>query len=121
MTLSWQEQLAQSISSVDQLYKYLDLDMHLNPEFKNLSQAGANQFKIKVPLAFAQRIEKGNPQDPLLLQVLAQPQEQLETPGYCTDPLAEKNQKFNPLPGLLHKYHGRVLLMLHGTCAIHCR
>jgi EF-P beta-lysylation protein EpmB len=26
-----------------------------------------------------------------------------------------------PVPGVLHKYHGRVLLVLTGACAIHCR
>jgi len=123
---TWQEQLSNCISSLDQLYAYLelspqDLGLDLNPDLKNLSTAAASQFKIKVPMAYAQRISKKNPQDPLLLQVLAQPQEQLETIGYCKDPLAETNTKFNPLPGLLHKYHGRVLIMLHGTCAIHCR
>ncbi len=121
---TWQEQLSNCINSLDQLYAYLELspenlDLDLNPALKDLSTAAASQFKIKIPMAFAQRIQKKNPKDPLLLQVLAQPAEQLETPGYEKDALSES--EFNPLPGLLHKYPGRVLIMLHGTCAIHCR
>ncbi len=122
MKPSWQEQLANSINSLDDLYAYLELNPQDFPELflnKNLSEEAALQFKIKVPLAYAQRITKKNPKDPLLLQVLAQPEEQLETLGYEKDALSES--EFNPLPGLLHKYHGRVLVMLHGTCAIHCR
>lgn len=119
---TWQEQLSSSIHSLEQLYAYLELTPQDFPALffnKNLSEKAAEHFKIKVPLAYAQRITKKNPQDPLLLQVLAQPAEQLETPGYTKDALSES--AFNPLPGLLHKYHGRVLIMLHGTCAIHCR
>ncbi len=41
------------------------------------------------------------------------------TPGYSADPLQEAN--FSPVKGLLHKYHGRVLVVLTGSCAIHCR
>ena len=35
------------------------------------------------------------------------------------DPLAELST--NPLKGLIHKYHGRVLLTLTGVCAVNCR
>ena len=39
--------------------------------------------------------------------------------GYDADPLQEATT--NPIPGLLHKYHGRVLIVLSGSCAINCR
>lgn len=110
MTLkTWQTQLSECISSISELCDYVGIS-RLNIE---------TPFKIKVPKAFADRIQKNNPEDPLLLQVLTQTQELEITEGFCADPLQEKS--FNPLPGLLHKYHGRVLVMLHGTCAIHCR
>ena len=40
-------------------------------------------------------------------------------PGYTDDPLEEMHS--TPLPGLIHKYHGRVLLIVSGGCAINCR
>jgi EF-P beta-lysylation protein EpmB len=64
-------------------------------------------------------IEKGNPLDPLLLQVLPVADELRITDGYSKD--AVDDQLFMPVPGLIHKYHGRVLLTLTGACAIHCR
>ncbi len=112
---TWQTQLAECITSLPELCEYLNISL-LDIE-KRLP--AAQLFSIKVPRSFADRIQKKNLQDPLLLQVLAKTEELKPTEGFCTDPLQEKNS--NPLPGLLHKYQGRVLIMLHGTCAIHCR
>ncbi len=43
--------------------------------------------------------------------------------GYEADPLAETAAVggVTPLPGLLHKYRGRALLLVTGACAVHCR
>ncbi len=81
--------------------------------------AGHQQFPIKVTRHYASRIKKGNPRDPLLLQVLPQVAESTTTPGYLKDPLSEKD--FQADKGILHKYHGRALLITTGSCAIHCR
>jgi EF-P beta-lysylation protein EpmB len=64
-------------------------------------------------------MQKGNPRDPLLLQVLATAAELLPAPGFSDDPLAERS--FNPVPGVVHKYPGRLLLTLTGSCPINCR
>lgn len=80
---------------------------------------GHKLFKTLVPQPFINLMEKGNPHDPLLLQVLPLGQESLTTPGFVTDPLQE--QAYNPLPGLIHKYQSRVLLTTSGACAINCR
>lgn len=76
-------------------------------------------FNTRVPRPFVAKIQKGNPNDPLLLQVLPQAAEFAQAKDFTLDPLAE--QQFNPLPGLLHKYSSRVLLTLRGACAINCR
>ncbi|MCF6808452.1 EF-P beta-lysylation protein EpmB [Thiotrichales bacterium 19S9-12] len=111
----WKKSLINSFSDVNTLIEYLKLDKNT----LNLSQAIQNQFKTIVPLAFAGRIEKNNPNDPLLKQVLTSSDEEISHKDYIHDPLAEK--KFNPIPGLLHKYQSRVLLIAHSACAIHCR
>lgn len=76
-------------------------------------------FPMRVPRGFIARMRKGDPGDPLLRQVLPLAVEQTSTLGYCEDPLAERAAE--RVPGLLHKYHGRVLLVVTGACAIHCR
>jgi EF-P beta-lysylation protein EpmB len=64
-------------------------------------------------------MQRGDPHDPLLLQVLPQAAELLATPGFSRDPLGEADA--NRHSGLLHKYEGRVLLIATQSCAIHCR
>lgn len=76
-------------------------------------------FATRVPRPFVEKMEYGNPNDPLLLQILPHADEFTEADGFTTDPLAE--QQYNPLPGLLHKYQSRVLLTLRGACAVNCR
>lgn len=112
---AWQTQLRDCITSVDALCAALQLD----PAQLPLQNKTLSQFPLRVPKAFAARMQPGNPQDPLLLQVLPQQAELEAHPGYTQDPLQEAAH--NPTPGLLHKYHGRVLLTLTGGCAIHCR
>jgi EF-P beta-lysylation protein EpmB len=112
---TWQIALSQAISDPQELLAELELD----PEFLTSAQAAAKLFPLTVPRGFVARMQKGNPDDPLLRQVLPLGAELIETPGFHNDPLQEA--KFNPVPGLLHKYSGRVLLTLVGTCAINCR
>ncbi|MDG2090783.1 MAG: EF-P beta-lysylation protein EpmB [Gammaproteobacteria bacterium] len=112
---SWQECLADLITDPNELLKILDL----KPEQLDLSMDVLREFPLRLPRSFANRMQVGNPYDPLLLQVLPQQQELKAFPGFVSDPLAE--QQFNPKPGVLHKYAGRVLLMPTSSCAIHCR
>ncbi len=81
--------------------------------------AAAASFPLRVPEAYLQRIKPGDPQDPLLLQVLPQAQELDRPAGYVTDPLGEGDA--NPHQGVIHKYRGRLLLIVSGGCAINCR
>ena len=63
-------------------------------------------------------MRKGDPRDPLLLQVLPQSRERLEVPGFGTDPLQETALARH---GVLQKYAGRVLLVATEACPVHCR
>ena len=113
---SWQDQLRTIITSADQL---LDM-LALNPADVGFSAQACMEFPLKVPLAFVQRMQPGNPRDPLLLQVLASQEELTASPGYQRDPVGETGST-NPQRGIIHKYHGRVLLIVSSGCAVHCR
>ncbi|CEG55773.1 EF-P beta-lysylation protein EpmB [Legionella fallonii] len=112
-SLSWQKILAQGFTSVSDLLHYLELPIAEG------SLLAEKKFPSRIPLGFAKRMHKGNPHDPLLLQVLALGEELEETEGYGPDPLTELDTI--PLKGLIHKYHGRVLLTITGVCAVNCR
>lgn len=112
----WQEQLRNTISSVEQLLPALQLEA----SDIGFSTEACRNFALKIPTAFVRRMEVGNPRDPLLLQVLASREELLDVPGYSSDPVGETGEA-NQQQGIIHKYRGRVLLIVSGGCAINCR
>lgn len=114
---AWQTAMANAVTNPAILLDLLELD----PALLEPAQKAAQLFGLRVPHSFIQRMEKGNPNDPLLLQVLPLHAELNNATGFISDPLQEQNKKYNILPGLLHKYHGRVLITLVGSCAINCR
>ncbi len=109
----WRRELAGALTRPAELLARLGL-----PEEPDNERA-ADLFALRVPQGFVSRMRRGDRRDPLLLQVLPDPQECLEADGFSTDPLAEAAAM--AAPGLLHKYPGRVLLTLTGACGIHCR
>lgn len=111
----WQQQMADAISDPAELLRLLNLPPQLLPA----ATAAAALFPLRVPRPYLQRIRPGDPNDPLLLQVLPLHAEQLSQPGWNDDPVGDLDAM--RVPGLLHKYHGRVLLMTTGACAVHCR
>lgn len=111
----WLQQLSDAITDPDELLQLLSLDSH--PELAQ-GNAARHLFSLRVPRAFAARMRPGDSHDPLLRQVLTDRAEFLNTPGFTADPLDEQH---NVLPGLLHKYHNRVLLLVKGGCAVNCR
>lgn len=114
-TEDWQIALSGAIRTVEALWQALELPLDSLPA----ALAAHRDFPVRVPLPFLAKIEKGNPDDPLLRQVLPVGAETQATAGFIADPLGERDA--NHSSGLLHKYRSRVLLVLSGTCAINCR
>jgi L-lysine 2,3-aminomutase len=115
MQKNWQSLLKEVITDPAELLDKLELNSSLLPA----AQQAAKLFPLRVPMGFLARMQKGCPDDPLLQQVLPLAAEAISSSDFCYDPLQER--AVNPLPGLLHKYHGRVLLTITGACAINCR
>jgi EF-P beta-lysylation protein EpmB len=76
-------------------------------------------FPLRVPRGFVARMRHGDPADPLLLQVLPQLAELDDTTGFSVDAVGDLAAR--RAHGVLHKYHGRALLIASGTCAVNCR
>ena len=111
---NWLKQLANGISDPQKLLEQLEID----PEPWQNGFDARKLFAQRVPQSFVERMQKGNPFDPLLRQVLPLSAEFEVHPGYSNDPLQEQN---NDIPGLLHKYRNRALMIVKGGCAINCR
>ncbi|HTT03709.1 MAG TPA: EF-P beta-lysylation protein EpmB, partial [Steroidobacteraceae bacterium] len=113
--VSWQRELAAAIEDPLELCRLLQLD----PAVALAGLGAAQGFRLRVPRGYVARMRRADPNDPLLRQVLPQAAELIERSGYCSDPLAEADSR--RAPGLLHKYHGRALLLTTAACAVHCR
>ena len=109
----WQKILANGFGNAKSLCEFLEIPIPSD------CQQSERDFATRVPRGFAMRMEKGNPMDPLLLQVLPQIIEIEKKEGFEDDPLAESYS--NPISGIIHKYHGRLLVTFASACAVNCR
>lgn len=112
-TSDWQQQLRETWRDGHALLDHLGLDaatLGLDPD---------STFPLRVPRAFSDRMRPGDPDDPLLRQVLPLAREHDRIENFTADPVGDSASRAGH--GLLHKYRGRVLAITTGACAIHCR
>jgi len=113
--ITWQKSLSQAIRNPKELISRLNLPENLlEPALRSVQL-----FPLMVPRSYLNRIEQGNPEDPLLKQILPLDLENETVQGFSNDAVGDLNVR--QTPGLLHKYQGRALLMVSGVCAVHCR
>lgn len=70
-------------------------------------------------MRLAQKIEKKNIDDPILKQFAPRLDETVSPENFSFDPIGDLASQ--RCPKLLHKYHGRVLIVATSACAMHCR
>ena len=110
---NWQTELATAFSKPAELLNYLNIDAS---SFSTLAQ---EDFAMRVPLSYAACMEQGNPNDPLLNQVLPAIDELSSPDDYLQDPVGDLAALTECC--IIHKYHGRILLITTGGCAVNCR
>ncbi len=111
----WHCSLAAAIRDTSEL---LD-ELRLKDFAVRVSPDAAEAFALMVPRSFLARMRPGDPDDPLLRQVLPLDDELRPVAGFDLDAVADA--EFRKAPGLLHKYHGRILMIAAGSCAVNCR
>jgi EF-P beta-lysylation protein EpmB len=112
---AWQHALREAFTRPADLLRFLELD----PALPQLDTERLRDFPLRVPRGFAARMEKGNPLDPLFLQVWPRVEESQVVPGFVEDAVGDLAALRDG--GVIHKYHGRVLLIATGACAVNCR
>jgi L-lysine 2,3-aminomutase len=112
---TWQQELAEAITSPEELAAALGL----SPQALVGANAASRHFRLRVPRGFVARMRRGDLRDPLLHQVLPTAAELTDEAAYVADPVAERSAL--RARGLLQKYRGRALLITTSTCAVHCR
>ena len=111
---AWQRSMRDGIATVQELLEIVQVDANRIAAM----QPTAGEFPIRVPRSYAARMRKGDPADPLLLQVLPLHAERIDVPGFEFDPLRETDVANR---GVLKKYRGRALLVTTPACPVHCR
>jgi len=111
----WRKELADVVTDFEELLQLLDLGNR--PQITTPS--ALRGFPLRVTRAFVDRMCPGDPDDPLLRQVLPVAREDVQAQGFTTDPVGELASP--PVDSVLHKYQGRALVMVTGACAVHCR
>ena len=113
--VDWRTAMQRAIRDPAELLRVLELPDH----FLESATAAARQFGLFAPREYLARITPGDAADPLLKQVLPLADELQPAPGFSADPVGDISSQRSP--GLLQKYHGRVLLVVTGVCPVHCR
>ncbi|MEN6522539.1 MAG: lysine 2,3-aminomutase [Anaerolineaceae bacterium] len=110
----WRWQLSHRLNSVDDFETVFSLT---NSEKKALTTQGL--FRVDITPYFASLINPDDPNDPIRRQVIPRAEEIVPFTGMMEDSLAE--DKHSPVPGLVHRYPDRVLMLVTTQCASYCR
>jgi EF-P beta-lysylation protein EpmB len=118
-TSAWQQEMARAFTRVEDLLAELGLEGSDLGNLAAIADPLGNPFPLRVPRSFVRRMRHGDPDDPLFLQVMIQPEERTPVTGFVPDPVGDEAS--TRTAGLLQKYRGRALLIVTGACAVHCR
>jgi lysine 2,3-aminomutase len=110
----WRWQLSNRLNSLDDIEKVLPLS---ESERKALQTQGI--FRVDVTPYFISLIDPDDPEDPVRLQIIPRAEEQQAFTAMMEDSLAE--DRHSPVPGLVHRYPDRVLMLVTTQCASYCR
>jgi lysine 2,3-aminomutase len=80
---------------------------------------GLRGFPLRIPYYYADLIDWHNPVDPLRLIAVPRNEEENIQSYELTDPIGDHDRE--AVPGLIHRYPDRCLLLLTSHCKIHCR
>ncbi len=126
-SVSWQRELAGAVSTTEELLRRLQLILpgesiesaSIRMGISNTSSKELEAFPVLVPENFLNRMQLGDPSDPLLRQVLPLDAESAAVAGFVSDAVGDLAARRTQ--GVLQKYQGRVLLIAASACAVHCR
>jgi lysine 2,3-aminomutase len=111
---NWRWQLSNRINTPEEFEKVIPLT---DSERKALS--AAHLFRVDITPYYASLIDPDDPNDPIRKQVVPTEGEMVPFTAMMEDSLAE--DRHSPVPGLVHRYPDRVLMLVTTQCASYCR
>src|SRR5512142_1141202 len=110
----WRWQLSHRLNTVEDFEKIFPLT-----ESERRALSAHNLFRVEITPYFVSLISPDDPNDPIRRQVIPTDAEITPFTGMMEDSLAE--DRHSPVPGLVHRYPDRVLMLVTTQCASYCR
>jgi lysine 2,3-aminomutase len=111
----WRWQIRNRLRSRQQLERMLLLS---DEEREGLLRSPA-MLPVSITPYYMSLISRDDPRQPLRRTVVPTSHEFTQCPGEAEDPLGEEHD--SPVPGLVHRYPDRVLLLALDSCSNYCR
>lgn len=111
---NWRWQLSNRINTVEEFEKVVPLT-----ESERKALSASNLFRVDITPYFISLIDPADPDDPIRKQVVPTDRELVPFTAMMEDSLAE--DRHSPVPGLVHRYPDRVLMLVTTQCATYCR
>jgi lysine 2,3-aminomutase len=112
--MDWRWQLSHRLNTAEEIEKVLPLT---DSERRALNASGL--FRVDITPYFISLINPDDLNDPIRRQVIPTDKELVPFTAMMEDSLAE--DKHSPVPGLVHRYPDRVLMLVTTQCASYCR
>ena len=113
--LDWRWQLRNRVRDLRGFSRALGID----PGELDACRRAARAPRFAVTPYYLSLIDPDDPADPLRRQCLPDPAELAPSTGEARDPLGEGSH--SPVPGLIHRYSDRCLVLATNVCAAYCR
>ena len=111
----WRWQSQHRIRTLPQIEKIINLT---ESEREALIKGGT-MLPVGITPYYMSLVDPENENQPLRKTVIPSAKEFIRTPGEADDPLGE--DVYSPVPGLVHRYPDRVLLLALDFCSTYCR
>jgi len=111
----WRWQLRHRVTTLEQMKEIIDL----TPEEIEGIKHSKGRLALAVTPYFASLMDSVNPNCPIRRQAIPRIEECHLSKNDMVDPCGE--DKDSPVPGLVHRYPDRVLLLVTDQCAVYCR
>jgi lysine 2,3-aminomutase len=110
----WRWQLSNRVNTLEEVSRVLNLT-----EDERAGLSSPDKFRVDVTPYFLSLMDPNDPNDPIRRQVIPTDCEHEAFTSMMEDSLAE--DRHSPVPGLVHRYPDRVLMLVTTQCASYCR
>jgi len=113
----WKSELKRLVTRRSQLERIITLSEDERRAIDALDEA----YPLRVSRYYLSLLRPGDPDDPLRKVVIPSLAELRHRPGEGDDDVHADEARFQPCPGIVHRYPGKLLLLPTLSCPSHCR